>query len=95
MDKTTKGVPFVFVQMFVVGAVATASANLSPEGQEREQVVVPPAEEPRLYDVINSVSAERIEADIRTLVDFGTRHTLTETDYDSRVIGASRRFIYN
>ena len=95
MDKTTQGLPFVFVQMFVVGIVAIASANLLAEGQDRERMAVPPAEEPRLYDLINSVSAERIEADIRTLVDFGTRHTLSETENDSRGIGAARRWIYN
>ena len=95
MDKTTQGLPFVFVQMLVVGVVAIASANLSAEEQERERMAVPPAEEPRLYDLINAVSAERIESDIRTLVDFGTRHTLSETENDTRGIGAARRWIYD
>lgn len=39
------------------------------------------------------VSAERIEQDIRTLVGFGTRHTLSETVSDARGIGAARRWI--
>ena len=29
----------------------------------------------RIYDIVNSVSAERIEKDITTLANFGTRHT--------------------
>lgn len=39
-------------------------------------------------------SAERIESDIRTLVNFGTRHTLSETVSDKRGIGAARRWIH-
>jgi hypothetical protein len=39
------------------------------------------------------VSAERIEQDVRKLVDFGTRHTLSETRSDTRGIGAARRWI--
>lgn len=40
-----------------------------------------------------SVSAERIEADIRKLVSFGTRHTLSDTRSDTRGIGAARRWV--
>jgi hypothetical protein len=39
------------------------------------------------------VSAVRIENDIRQLVGFGTRHTLSETQSDARGIGAARRWI--
>lgn len=39
------------------------------------------------------VSAERIEEDIRTLVGFGTRHTLSETASNTRGIGAARRWV--
>ncbi|MFP3426992.1 M28 family peptidase [Pseudoalteromonas sp. SIMBA_162] len=46
-----------------------------------------------LHDIAASVSAERIGSDIQTLVDFGTRHTLSETKSDTRGIGAARRWI--
>ena len=46
-----------------------------------------------LYDIIGSVSSERLENDIQTLVDFGTRHTLSDTLSSSRGIGAARRWI--
>nr|MBA3564937.1 M28 family peptidase [Gammaproteobacteria bacterium] len=46
-----------------------------------------------LYGVVDDVSAERIEADIRRLVEFGTRHTLSETESEKRGIGAARRWI--
>ena len=45
------------------------------------------------HQLAADVSAERIESDIRTLVGFGTRHTLSETGSDSRGIGAARRWI--
>ena len=32
-----------------------------------------------MYDIIEAVSSERIEADIGTLANFGTRHTLSDT----------------
>ena len=47
----------------------------------------------RLYDIINSVSADRIENDVTTLVNFGTRHTLSDTVSQTRGIGAARRWI--
>jgi hypothetical protein len=40
-----------------------------------------------------AVSTQRIEARIRSLVGFGTRHTLSETDSETRGIGAARRWI--
>ncbi|HEX6930351.1 MAG TPA: M28 family peptidase, partial [Gammaproteobacteria bacterium] len=55
--------------------------------------VVPPAEQPELHDIGAAPSAERIEADIRKLVSFGTRHTLSETESGTRGIGAARRWI--
>ena len=54
----------------------------------------PPSEVQDLYAVAIEPSAERIQADIQTLVDFGTRHTLSETESDTRGIGAARRWIF-
>nr|WP_298925233.1 M28 family metallopeptidase [uncultured Allomuricauda sp.] len=47
----------------------------------------------RLYDIVNAVSAERIEKDVTTLVNFGTRHTLSDTISQTTGIGAARRWI--
>ena len=49
----------------------------------------------RIYEIINSVSADRIEADITKLTNFGTRHTLSDTVSQTRGIGAARRWIKN
>lgn len=48
----------------------------------------------KLHAIANAPSAERIEQDIRKLVSFGTRHTLSETDSDTQGIGAARRWIF-
>ncbi len=45
------------------------------------------------YEIIDNISADRIEKDIRKLVSFGTRHTMSETESDTRGIGAARRWI--
>ncbi len=47
----------------------------------------------KIYDVIDAVSEERLESDVKTLVEFGTRHTLSDTVSETRGIGAARRWI--
>ncbi|MCM4166421.1 hypothetical protein KCTC52924_03354 [Arenibacter antarcticus] len=47
----------------------------------------------RIYNIIEEVSADRIEIDITTLANFGTRHTLSDTLSSTRGIGAARRWI--
>jgi Zn-dependent M28 family amino/carboxypeptidase len=54
----------------------------------------PPDTQALLYDIGTAPSAARIEADVRKLVSFGTRHTLSETKSDTRGIGAARRWIH-
>ncbi|SFC12168.1 Peptidase family M28 [Zunongwangia mangrovi] len=49
--------------------------------------------DPKIYDIISSISADSIEADIRKLVSFGTRNTFSDTVSDTRGIGAARRWI--
>lgn len=46
-----------------------------------------------LYRIIDEVSADRIEEDVRTLAGFGTRNTFSDTISDTRGIGAARRWI--
>ena len=47
----------------------------------------------RVYDIIKSISTKRIENDIRTLANFGTRNTFSDTISNKRGIGAARRWI--
>lgn len=55
---------------------------------------VPPQELPMIHQLVKDVSAERVETDIRKLVSFGTRHTLSDTKSETRGIGAARRWIF-
>jgi Zn-dependent M28 family amino/carboxypeptidase len=50
--------------------------------------------DPEVAKMIKEVSAKRIEADIRKLVSFGTRNTLSEQDNPTRGIGAARDWLY-
>ena len=77
-----------FVTAGVAGLAGLASSEQAPD-----TLTPPPAFDPRVYDIVGAVSAERIEADIRPLVRFGTRHTLSEIESDTRGIGAARRWI--
>lgn len=58
-----------------------------------QQTQLPAATDPRIYDIIKAVSAERLAEDIQTLANFGTRHTFSDTTSDTRGIGAARRWI--
>ena len=56
--------------------------------------VAPAFEDARIHAIATGASAARIEADIRKLVSFGTRHTLSDTVSTTRGIGAARRWIH-
>ena len=49
--------------------------------------------DPKIYDIIDAVSEERLRNDVKTLADFGTRNTFSDTISDTRGIGAARRWI--
>ena len=49
---------------------------------------------PDIRRIIGEISALRIEADIRKLVSFGTRNTLSEQNNPNRGIGAARDWLY-
>ena len=76
---------------------ATSTAVAEPgqaPAQTSAQAIAPPSEVMLLHDLVPQVSADRLEADIRTLAGFGTRHTASETESDTRGIGAARRWIH-
>jgi hypothetical protein len=47
----------------------------------------------RIRQSVRSVSAAEVERDLRALVGFGTRHTLSDTVSHARGIGAARRWV--
>ncbi|MEO6726926.1 MAG: M28 family metallopeptidase [Blastocatellia bacterium] len=48
---------------------------------------------PQIEKIVSEISAKNVEASIRKLVSFGTRHTLSSQDDPVRGIGAARRWI--
>jgi hypothetical protein len=55
---------------------------------------VPPDFQPQLDSIARAPDPGRIAADIQTLVNFGTRNTLSDTLSATRGIGAARRWIF-
>ena len=49
--------------------------------------------DPEVVAALAEISPARIDSRIRTLVGFGTRHTLSDTLSDTRGVGAARRWI--
>ena len=70
-----------------------AGALLAAAPARAQEAAPPPPLDPRIYAVVDSVSASRIEVDIRALAGFGTRNTLSDTTSDTRGIGAARRYV--
>ena len=75
-------------------ALAGALALLAATAQAQAQTPsAPPSPADELQAMLAEVSPARIEARIRRLVAFGTRHTLSDIASDTRGIGAARRWI--
>ena len=70
-----------------------ALAGLLLAGATAAGAQTPVAEHPLLHRLAAEVRPERMRADIQTMVDFGTRHTLSETRSETRGIGAARRWV--
>lgn len=56
-------------------------------------IVIQAQTDPKIYNIIDAVSEERLRNDVKTLAEFGTRHTLSDTLSKTRGIGAARRWI--
>ena len=76
---------FLFASM-MIGILGTAGY-----GQRRS---APVRGNPDIPKIVSEISARRIESDIRKLVSFGTRNTLSEQNDPNRGIGAARDWLY-
>lgn len=64
---------------------ATAADRIDLEKIERKQASI--------EKIVKEISAQSVEAKIRKLVSFGTRHSMSDTESEVRGIGAARRWI--
>ena len=70
--------PFLLFTFFLIGNTYKSQSQTTDQ---------------RIYEIIDAVSAERLENDIRKLAGFGTRNTFSDTVSQTRGIGAARRWI--
>ena len=98
-----RSVPLLFLPLLAT-ACATASAPPNPPTPVRAAASAPPSlpsglvasgEDPRIHEIVGAVSPQRLERDVRKLVSFGTRHTLSDTVSRTRGIGAARRWLFD
>ncbi len=72
---------------------ATALLALAVLPAGAADISTAPKSDRQVSDIVAQISAQRIAQRIDTLVQFSTRHTLSETQSDTRGIGAVRRWI--
>jgi Peptidase family M28 len=72
---------------------ALAFAVLASRPADAQQVLVGSKKNRRIEPIVAEISPARIEATIRKLASFGTRHSLSDPDHPDRGIGAARRWI--
>ncbi len=73
-----------------VSLVLFMSLLLSVQAQQAQ---ISAKQNPQIEKILSEISAANIEANIRKLVSFGTRHTLSSQDDPKRGIGAARTWI--
>ena len=73
-------------------ALLLALAPFAALAQTKSAPLLPPADV-AIQKLVDEISAKNLEADIRKLVSFGTRHTLSDTQNPTRGIGAARNYV--
>jgi hypothetical protein len=71
-------------------AAAVAFVGINAFGQSKA-----PRPDPNITRMLRQVSPVRIESDVRKLVSFGTRNTLSDQESQTRGIGAARDWIFS
>jgi len=82
--------PSVFmVRSLLVSLVLAVAFSFTVQAQDTP----PPTVDPAIQQLVHDVQSSRLKADVQTMVDFHTRHTLSDTTSDERGIGAARRWL--
>ncbi|MFN6170372.1 MAG: M20/M25/M40 family metallo-hydrolase, partial [Burkholderiales bacterium] len=77
----------------VLLAIVSTSVLMTASAQATPTTPTTPTKPADFEKMLSEVSAKRLEARIRKLAAFGTRSTLSETESETRGIGAARRWI--
>ncbi|SBT41477.1 M20/M25/M40 family metallo-hydrolase [Micromonospora narathiwatensis] len=101
--RPTRSTRRTFLTASAAATAATVAATVAAGPAAAEEAVVPPGpghpakpQQPgrELTALLREVDRARIEATVRRLAAFGTRHTLSSQDDPVRGIGAARDWIY-
>ena len=79
-----------------LGAAFNAALAAAPAAPATSATIPAPdvaRRQPQIDKILNDISTQRIEAYVRKLVSFQTRHTMSDTVSDKTGIGAARRWI--
>lgn len=79
------------IHHLAIGVLLAGLAFTAPANAQH----APPGEVLLMHELAADVSADRLQADVQKLVDFGTRHTLSDTKSETQGIGAARIWIYD
>ena len=82
--------PSPFLRVSVSLIFLLLALNISTPAQQAQ---LSAKQNPKIEKILSEISAANIEANIRKLVSFGTRHTLSVQDDPQRGIGAARTWI--
>lgn len=85
--------PFKITTKLLSVSTLTAACFVGLTSQALAAGEIKYTDQQKLHAIAGDISAQRIGGDIQTLVDFGTRHTLSDTKSETRGIGAARRWI--
>ncbi|MBK8316062.1 MAG: M28 family metallopeptidase [Acidobacteria bacterium] len=81
----------IILSICFLGMILTAFQGVRPARAIQVQQSGKP--NPQIEKILGEISSTNIEAIVRKLVSFGTRHTLSSQDDPARGIGAARRWI--
>ena len=73
--------------LLATGSAGASAATVSAVAPDIKR------QQPQINKILAEISPKRIEGYVAKLVGFGTRHTMSETESDTRGIGAARRWI--
>lgn len=76
-----------------IAAALSPLVALMSVSASAQMAIKPGSPDPMIRKMADDISAKRIEANIRKLVSFGTRNTLSDAKSETRGIGAARRWI--
>ncbi len=76
-------------KLFIAGIVGIYSPILVAKSAPTQTL----NNEQQLLEIVNHVNAKHLKNSVQTLVNFGTRHTLSDTKSNNRGIGAARRWL--